>query len=254
MIKTKSIKTSFIASNGNQLDARLELPSDEAKAFIIFSHCFTCTKDILTAYRSSRILAKNGYAVLRFDFSGLGSSEGDFSNCNFSTTIEDINSAIHFLTEHYTSPTVLIGHSLGGTSSLAAAIDNDCIEKVVTIASPSQPAHVLHHFGHALTMLEQNISSSFEVAGDFYDINPQFVKDVRMWNMQTQLEKLNKPVLIFNVENDTLVSEENASEIEQWVKGETTLINLKDTDHLLSDKQSNTDAVHHIIEWLENKN
>ncbi|MCK5395604.1 MAG: alpha/beta hydrolase [Gammaproteobacteria bacterium] len=253
MIKTKSIKTSFVASNGNQLDARLELPSGKAKAFIIFSHCFTCTKEILTAYRSSRMLAKSGYAVLCFDFSGLGNSEGDFSNCNFSTTIEDINAAIHFLSENYTTPTILIGHSLGGTSSLAAAIDNDCIKKVVTIASPSQPAHVLHHFGHALTMLEQNIPSSFEVAGDFYDMNPQFVEDVRAWDMQTQLAKLNKPVLIFNVENDALVGEENASEIEQWVKGETTLIDLKGTDHLLSNKEANMDVVDKIVAWLEKR-
>ena len=176
MIKTKSIKTSFIGSQGNQIDARLELPSGEAKAFIIFSHCFTCTKDILTTYRSSRFLAQKGYAVFRFDFSGLGVSTGDFSNCNFTTSVEDINAAIRYLTDHYIAPTILIGHSLGGTSSLAAAIVNDDIKKVITIASPSQPSHVLHHFGQALTMLEQNIPSSFEVAGVFYDINPSICR------------------------------------------------------------------------------
>ena len=94
MVKTKSIKTSFIGSHGNRLDARLELPEGDAKAFIIFSHCFTCTKDIITVYRSSRMLAQHGYAVLRFDFSGLGNSEGDFADSNFSTTIEDINAAL----------------------------------------------------------------------------------------------------------------------------------------------------------------
>jgi len=251
MIKTKSIKTSFIGSQGNQLDARLELPSGKPKAFIIFSHCFTCTKDIITTYRSSRFLAQKGYAVLRFDFSGLGDSTGDFSNCNFTTTIEDINAAIRYLTEHYTAPNVLIGHSLGGTSSLAAAVDNDEIKKIITIASPSQPAHVLHHFGHALTMLEQDIPSSFEVAGAFYDINPQFVDDVRSWDMQTHLSKLNKPVLIFKVESDALVNEENAVEIQQWVRGDTTLVNLKNTDHLLSNKEANKDAVRYIVDWLE---
>ena len=251
MIKTKSIKTSFIGSQGNQLDARLELPSGEPKTFIIFSHCFTCTKDVLTTYRSSRFLAQKGYAVLRFDFSGLGASTGDFSNCNFTTTIEDINAAIRFLTDHYTAPTVLIGHSLGGTSSLAAAVDNDGIKKVITIASPSQPAHVLHHFGHALTMLEQGIPSSFEVAGVFYDIDPQFVDDVRSWDMQAQLSQLNKPVLIFKVENDELVNAENADEIQQWVRGETTLIDLMNTDHLLTDKEVNMAAVQSIVDWLE---
>ena len=252
MNKIKSIRTSFIGSQGNQLDARLDLPSDEPKAFIIFSHCFTCTKEILTTYRSSRFLAQKGYAVLRFDFSGLGASTGDFSNCNFTTTIEDINAAIRYLTDHYTAPTVLIGHSLGGTSSLAAAVDNDSIKKVITIASPSQPSHVLHHFSHALTLLEQNIPSSFEVAGEFYDINPQFVDDVRSWDMQVQLSQLNKPVLIFKVENDKLVSEKDADEIQQWTLGETTLINLKNTDHLLTDKEVNMDAVQSIVDWLGN--
>jgi len=251
MIKTKSIKTSFIGSQNNQLDARLELPSGEPKAFVIFSHCFTCTKDIITTYRSSRFLAQKGYAVLRFDFSGLGASTGDFSNCNFTTTIEDINAAIRYLTDHYSAPSVLIGHSLGGTSSLAAAVDNDGIKKVITIASPSQPAHVLHHFGHALTMLEQNIPSSFEVAGTFYDIDPQFVDDVRSWDMQVQLSQLNKPVLIFKVENDELVNAESADEIQQWVQGDTKLINLMNTDHLLTDKEVNMAVVQSIVDWLE---
>lgn len=197
------------------------------------------------------MLAKNGYAVLRFDFAGLGASEGEFANCNFSTTVEDINSAIHYLTENHTAPTILIGHSLGGTSSLVAAIANDCIEKTITIASPSQPAHILHHFGYALTMLEQNIASSFEVAGNVHDINPQFVEDVREWDMQNQLARLDKPVLIFNIENDALVNEGNASEIEQWVNGKTTLINLKDTDHILSNKEANEEMVERIVDWLE---
>lgn len=254
MIKIKSIKTSFIGSHGNRLDARLELPADKIKAFIIFSHCFTCTKDILTAYRSSRMLAKKGYAVLRFDFAGLGASEGDFAESNFTSTTEDINAAIKFLTDNYTAPSILIGHSLGGTSSLVTAINNSCIKKVITIASPSQPTHVLHHFGHALTMLEQNISSSFEVAGQFYDINPQFIQDVRSWNMSAQLSKLKKPILIFNIENDALVGEENSHEIEQWAHGETTLINLKNTDHILSNKEANVEAVEKIVAWLENIN
>jgi putative redox protein len=251
MVKTKSIKTSFIGSHGNQLDARLDLPEGKPKAFVIFSHCFTCTKEIITVHRSSRALARSGYAVLRFDFSGLGNSEGDFSESNFSTTIEDLNAAIEFLTENYTAPSILIGHSLGGTSSLAAAINQHSIKKIITIASPSQPAHVLHHFGHALTMLEQNIASSFEVAGQFYDIGPQFVEDVRDWDMQSQLSKLRKPVLIFKIENDELVSEKNADEIQQWVEGETTLITLRNTDHLLSNKESNADAVNKMVDWLE---
>jgi len=251
MNKTKSIKTTFTGSNDNLLDARLEMPGTTPKKYIIFSHCFTCTKDILTAYRSSRLLAQQGYAVLRFDFSGLGNSEGDFSDCNFSTTIEDIQGAIKFLSDEYETPDILIGHSLGGTSSLAAAIKSEEIKKVITIASPSQPAHVLHHFDHALTVLEQDSPSSFEVAGKFYDINPQFIKDVRQWDMQSELKDLNKPVLVFNVKNDALVSEQDASEIKQWVSGETHLVNLENTDHLLSDKEAHAYAISEVVRWLE---
>jgi len=250
MNKTKSIKTSFTGSRGNKLDARLELPTEIPIAFIVFSHCFTCTKDILTAYRSSRLLAQQGYAVLRFDFSGLGDSEGDFAECNFSTTVEDLHAAIKFLSENYETPEILIGHSLGGTTSLAAAIDSEEIKKVITIASPSQPAHVLHHFQHALTLLEQGIPSSFEVAGRLYDINPQFVIDVRKWDMQKELKKLNKPVLIFNVRNDALVSEEDSNEIKQWISGETDLIHLDNTDHLLSNKEGHTYTISQIVQWL----
>ncbi len=253
MNKTRSIKTYFIGSQGNRLDGRLELPSGKIKAFVIFSHCFTCTKDILIAYRSSRLLAQTGYAVLRFDFSGLGDSEGDFANCNFSTTVEDCLAAIQFLSKNYSAPSILIGHSLGGTTSLAAAVEATCIKRIVTIASPSQPVHVLHHFNHALIMLEQGIASSFEVAGKFYDINPQFVEDVHQWDMQIHLAKLNKPTLIFNVENDALVNKKDASDIKQWVKGETTLINLPDTDHLLSSKQANIDVINKITDWLKHQ-
>ena len=251
MKKTRTQKVSFTGSNGNRLAGRLELPPETPLDYVVFNHCFTCTKDILTAYRSSRILAQHGYAVLRFDFAGLGDSEGDFADCNFSTNVEDTLAAIDYLGRHYTLPSVLIGHSLGGTAALAAAVTADSITHAVTIASPSQPAHVLHHFEHALMLLEQGIPASFRVAGKYYDINPQFVEDVRHWDMQQQLSELNKPVLIFNVENDELVAESNHREIAQWVKGETTVITLNDTDHLLSDKPSNTRVITEVVEWLQ---
>jgi len=253
MYKTHTIKTSFIGSKGNRLDARLERPDATPKAFIIFAHCFTCTKDILIVYRSSRLLAQQGYAVLRFDFAGLGDSEGDFSDCNFSTTVEDTHAAINFLKENYTTPSILIGHSLGGTTSLATAATASSIEKVVTIAAPSQASHVLHHFEHALSLLEQNIPASFEVAGKFYDINPQFVTDVRSWDMQQILNEVTQATLVFKIENDAQVAENNADEIVQWTRGETDLITLQGTDHLLSDKQANSEVIEKIVDWLEQR-
>jgi putative redox protein len=254
-MKTKSIKCNFKNSRGFTLDARLDGPADidikKVTTFIIFCHCFTCTKETITTFRLSRLLAEQGYAVLRFDFTGLGDSGGDFSSTTFTTTQDDLKCAISFLKEYYQAPLFLMGHSLGGTTALAVAQGYDFIKGVVTVASPSKPEHVLHHFGHALTLLEQNIAASFEVAGEHYDIEPEFVENVRNTDMQSRLSKLEKPVLIFNIENDAVVGEDNAKEIQQWVKGETQLITLRNTDHLLSDRQSSADAAQKIIEWLQ---
>ena len=255
-MKTKTIKCNFENTQGETLDARLDVPADidinEVTDFIIFCHCFTCSKETITTYRLSRLLAENGYGVLRFDFTGLGNSEGDFSSTTFSGTQDDVRSAISFLEDNYRLPSFLMGHSMGGTTVLSIAQNYDFIKGVVTVASPSDPEHVLHHFGHALTLLEQGISASFKVAGRYYDIRPEFVDDLREANMKEVLSRLEKPVLIFNVENDSTVSESNAREIQQWVKGKTELITLKNTDHLLADRQTSAEVAQRIIEWLHN--
>ena len=256
-MKTKSIKCNYKNSRGFALDARLDVPADidikKVATFIIFCHCFTCTKETITSFRLSRLLAEQGFGVLRFDFTGLGNSEGDFASSNFSTTQDDLRSAINFLKDKYQAPLFLMGHSLGGTTALSVAQDYDFVKGVVTVASPSKPEHVLHHFGHALTLLEQNIAASFEVAGQHYAIEPEFVEDVRNTDMQSILSRLDKTVLIFSIENDAVVGEDNAKEIQQWVKGETQLIILRNTDHLLSDRQSSADVAKKIIEWLDIK-
>ena len=259
-MKTKTIKCSFDNSRGQTIDARLDLPAangsgttqaSEVKAFIVFCHCFTCSKETITTFRLSRLLAASGYGVLRFDFSGLGDSEGDFADTTFNSMLDDLESAIDFLALNYRTADFLIGHSLGGTAALAVAQKNKNIRAAVTIASPSQPDHVLHHFGHALTMLEQNIAASFEVAGQYYDIKPGFVEDIRNIDMRSRLDELDKPVLVFNIENDALVAESNAREIQQWVKGEVTLINVSRSNHLLSDKQAIEKVAGDIDKWIE---
>jgi len=253
-MKTKTIKCSFKNSQDETLDARLDVPVDidvnEITDFIIFCHCFTCSKETITTFRLSRLLAENGYGVLRFDFTGLGNSEGDFSSTTFSGTQDDLKSAINFLKNNYQAPSFLMGHSLGGTTALSVAQDYDFVKGVVTVASPSDPEHVLHHFGHALTLLEQGVSASFKVAEQYYDIKPEFVVDVRNTNMQSRLSRLDKPVLVFTIENDALVSESNAKEIQQWVKAEVELITLKNTDHLLSDRQASEEVAQQIAGWL----
>lgn len=250
-MKTKSLKCRFKNSRGLHLDARLDMPaSTEARDYIVFCHCFTCSKATITTYRLSRQLAATGYAVLRFDFTGLGDSEGEFAETTFSTTQDDLKCAIDFLSRHYCPPSFLMGHSLGGTTALSVAGDYDFVQGVVTVASPSKPSHVLHHFGHALTLLEQGSPASFEVAGQYFEIQPQFVKDVRGIDMQAILSGLHRPVLIFDIENDALVGSDNASEIAQWVSGETRLVTVKNSDHLLSDRKATERVARMIVDWM----
>ncbi len=246
-----SKRINFPGHNNLLLEGRLELPDGAPLCFATFSHCFTCTKDMLAAYRISKALAQNGIATLRFDFAGLGHSQGVFADSNFSTTKIDLLAAADFLAREYESPQLLIGHSMGGTTALACADKIKSVKGVVTIASPSQPEHVLHHFGHALTMLEQGFSVSIEVAGKPYDINPQFLEDIRKHDLKPVLEKMHIPVLIFNIEHDALVDEDNATEIGQWTAGKSDIITLKNADHILSSQHAISTVTDEIMRFYQ---
>jgi esterase/lipase len=249
--KPHTIKVKFPGSSGHSLDARLELPMHTPVAYAVFCHCFTCTKETLTAFRVSRYLASHGYAVLRFDFTGLGGSDGDFAKTSFATNVADVHAAISWLEENHHAPALLLGHSLGGTAALEAAIDAACVRAVVTIASPSQPDHVLHHFGDALTLLEHGLPASIEVAGRHFDINPRFIEDLRAYDMQQRLASLHKPVLIFRVTHDALVDNDNADEIHQWVAGRSRIVDLVNANHMLSDKCDAQYVASEITAWLD---
>lgn len=250
MKRFKTIKIQFNGGSDAVLDARLDLPVDAPKAFAIFCHCFTCTKETLAAFRISRLLAEQGIAVLRFDFTGLGSSNGDFAETNFTTMVDDIMAAAEYLSLNYQAPSLLLGHSMGGTAALTASLQLKEVTGIVTIASPSKPEHVLHHFGPALTELENNIPTSFKVAGQMYRMNPQFVSDIRSYDTQKTFKEITKPVLVFNVLNDGLVAQEDAQEIERWVGGITRIVTLEDADHLISDNNDAAQIVDEIIAWL----
>ena len=250
-MNTKTIKTGFPGGSGYHLDARLESPVGTPRAYAIASHCFTCTKDTITVFRISRLLAEQGIAVLRFDFTGLGNSDGDFAKTNFTTNVADVHAAVEYLRKDHGEPSLLIGHSLGGTAMLEVAMHIDSIKAVATIASPSQPDHVLHHFGHALTMLEQGIASSIDVAGQHYDIEPQFLEDLHQYDMQQRLASLHKPVLIFKVLHDALVDGNNADEISAWTAGPSRIITLDKADHLLSNRNDAAFVADKIVKWFD---
>lgn len=259
MQTTKTIKVSFPGWKGNKLDGRLELPSghlaDDIKSYVIICNCFTCTKETITTFRISKELAQNGYATLRFDFSGLGDSEGVFSSTSFTSNVHDVVAASNFLHKNYHAPSLLLGHSLGGTAALVAAMQIDKamtkVRAISTIASPSQPSHILHHFGNALTLLDQGMPASIEVAGQQYEIEPSLIQDLMSYDMEKRLASMKKPVLIFNIKNDELVGESNAIELDQWIKSDSVIITLKNTNHLISNKQDTAFVVRKIISWYE---
>lgn len=247
----QTLRLQFPGHNALKLDARLEMPDGIPLMFATFSHCFTCTKDTLAAFRISKALAAKGIATLRFDFAGLGGSEGDFAKTGFSTNMQDLFAAVDYLSQHHEAPKLLIGHSLGGTTALACAPGLDTVKMVATIAAPSQPRHVLHHFGKALAALEAGQEAEITVAGQRYRISPQFVSDLKQHDMQSVLAELEQSVLVFNVVGDTVVDEQNALDIQQWCREHSIIIDLPNTDHTISDKQTAKLIAGRIREFID---
>ena len=234
------------------LDARLDMPEDaDVKTFVIMSHCFTCSKETLTTSRVSRGLAQQGIAVLRFDFTGLGNSEGNFADTNFTSMVEDIICAAEFLRAEYHSPCGLLGHSMGGTSALVASQNIASCRTVITIASPSQPSHVLHHFGPAMARLEASQDAEINVAGMMYPVKPQFIHNVREFDMDSALQAYDKSLLVIRAGKDELVKPEDAEEILTYSDNETRLFQLDEADHLFRDRQHSDLLVTEINQWLD---
>lgn len=233
------------------LDGRLDLPADiEPTAYAIMCHCFTCTKETLTTSRVCRGLAQQGMAVLRFDFTGLGGSQGEFADSNFSSMVDDVLSASHYLKEHYHSPVALIGHSMGGTAVLAASPEIESCHSVITIASPAQPQHILHHFGSAMKQLEAGEDAHITVADVRYPVKPQFIADVKQYNLKHKLGSFYKRLLSIRAGKDELVAENNAEEIIRYTSAEHKLLHLDDADHLFRNREASNTMVNEIADWV----
>ncbi|MHC1729456.1 MAG: alpha/beta fold hydrolase [Syntrophobacteraceae bacterium] len=232
-------KLYFENSDGKRLAARLDLPIDKKPhAFAIFAHCFTCTKNFNAVVNIDRALTMQGIAVLRFDFTGLGESEGDFSQTNFTTNVSDLVAAAEFLTKTFEAPKLLVGHSLGGAAVLQAAGKIPSTLAVCTIASPADLSNVLRFLGddHGERLAREG-EALINISGRDFKIRKQFLDDLQQNSMEAMIRNLRKPLLIFHSPVDQIVSIENAGRIFTAARHPKSFISLDRADHLLANRE-----------------
>lgn len=235
-------------SQGYTLAGLLELPDEEPIAYVLFAHCFTCGKDVAAASRISRFLNQKRYAVLRFDFTGLGNSDGDFANTNFSSNVEDLLSAAQYLEDYHQPPALLIGHSLGGAAVLSAAARLPNVKGVVTIAAPFEAEHVLHNFRADLSNIENNGVAEVNLGSRTFHIKQQFIEDVRSQTTE-HVSKLGKALLVMHSPIDMVVDIKEAEKIYVAAKHPKSFVSLNDADHLLSRTRDSEYVATIIASW-----
>jgi uncharacterized OsmC-like protein/alpha/beta superfamily hydrolase len=237
-------------SNNIRLAGLLERPSTNIKAYVLFAHCFTCNKDIAAASHIARSLVKKGFAVLRFDFTGLGNSDGDFSNSNFSSNLDDLRAAAEFLRENYLAPSLLIGHSLGGAAVLSVANDIPEVKAVVTIAAPATAEHVIHNFEANVDEINSDGYANVTLANRKFTIKKQFIDDLAE-HSKLGFSLQGKALLVMHSPMDTLVSISEAEKIYGSAKHPKSFISLDKADHLLSDKSDSEYVASVISGWAD---
>ena len=242
-------KREFPSASGQMLAARLDLPDGQIRGCALFAHCFTCTKDILAARRIASNLSRLGIAVLRFDFTGLGSSEGEFANTSFRSNVADLVAAADHLRDTLEAPVLLIGHSLGGAAVLAAAHDIPEVKGVVTIAAPADTEHVLRMFGGKLETIERDGEAEVSLAGRKFRIGKQFLDVARTTNLLDRLPKLKASLLIMHSPLDEVVGIENAERIFMAARHPKSYVSLDHADHMLTKPEDAEFAAQVIAGW-----
>lgn len=235
-------------SGSHTLSGLLETPEANVRFYALFAHCFTCSKDVAAASRISRALTAKGIAVLRFDFTGLGNSDGDFANTNFSSNIQDLVAAADFLRKEYHAPKLLIGHSLGGAAVLGVAQKVPESVAVVTIGSPSDAAHVAHNFAAHIDDINDKGEAEVTLAGRNFTIQKQFLDDINSYGNQ-HISKLKKALLVMHSPVDSIVNISEAEKIYQAALHPKSFVSLDNADHLLSQKNDSEYAADVIAAW-----
>ena len=242
-------KFSFTNNDGDTLDGLIERAHGEVKAWVLFAHCFTCSKNIGAATRISRYLAARGFGVLRFDFTGLGNSEGDFANTNFSSNIDDLLAAAEAMIESDRAPALLVGHSLGGAAVLAAAPHIDTCRAVATVGAPSEPAHVTHLFADAREALARDGVARVRLGQREFTVARQFIEDLERHALQEQLPELGRALLIMHSPSDDVVEIEHARRIYESAQHPKSFVSLENADHLLSDPRDAEYVAELLAAW-----
>lgn len=230
----KTERITFPGHGGQQLSARLDLPDGPHLATALFAHCFTCSKDILPARRIAARLTGAGIAVLRFDFTGLGHSDGEFENTTFTSNVADLLAACAYLSGRDMAPGLLIGHSLGGSAVLKAGAEMDGIRGVVTLGAPYAPDHVTHNFAGHLDEIMQDGVAEVDLGGRSFRIGRDFLNDIHAKELRPAIRNLNAALLVMHAPRDSVVGIENAQEIFTAARHPKSFVTLDNADHLIS--------------------
>jgi len=244
-----SERFTFAGHGGTELAARFDLPEGPVRATALFAHCFTCGKDIPAARRIAARLTAAGFAVLRFDFTGLGHSEGEFENTTFSSNVEDLVAAAAALKDRGRAPDLLIGHSLGGAAVIRAAGRIDSARAVVTLGAPHDPAHVTEHFAHALDAIAADGAAEVRLGDRPIRIGQGFVEDVQGAALDEALGKLGKALLVMHAPRDEIVGIDNATAIFTAAKHPKSFVTLDEADHLITRPRDAEYAAEVIAAW-----
>ncbi|MCC5868355.1 MAG: OsmC family protein [Gammaproteobacteria bacterium] len=240
----------FPTRSGLSLAGTLELPpGGNWQATALFAHCFTCGRDIRAARTITRALAAQGFAVLRFDFTGLGESEGDFADTSFSSNLDDLEDAAAWLAEHLAGPQLLLGHSLGGTAVLAVAERIASVRAVATLGAPGSPEHVLKQFGDDLETIGKKGSAEVSLGGRDFHIRRDFIDDAREHQLAERLRALRRALLVMHSPVDTIVSIDQAQQIFIAAMHPKSFVSLDDADHLLSREADARYAADVVAAW-----
>lgn len=242
-------RITFKGHNGDELAARLDLPDGPRLGTALFAHCFTCSKDIAAARRISGRLAAMGIAVLRFDFTGLGHSGGEFANTTFTSNVADLVAASAYLQKRDLAPGLSIGHSLGGAAVLRAAAQMPSVKAVVTIGAPYDPAHVTHNFADALPKIEAEGEAEVDLGGRPFRIGRDFIRDVAAENLGPAIGNLKRALLVLHAPRDEIVGIENAAQIFTAGRHPKSFVTLDDADHLVSRAEDAEYAAQVIAAW-----